>query len=95
MTLEKQTSTHPRWSADGKELFFIAPEGELMGARIMSSGSTFEAGTPVPLFSVRMVGFGGPGLPQYAVSHDGRFLINQPVEESSTSPITLILNWNP
>ena len=40
-----------------------------------------------------------PGLgannQQYAVSRDGRFLINQPVEESTTAPITLILNWHP
>ena len=28
-------------------------------------------------------------------SHDGRFLINQPVETSTTPPITLILNWKP
>jgi serine/threonine protein kinase len=26
---------------------------------------------------------------------DGRFLINHTVEESTTAPITLILNWNP
>ena len=32
---------------------------------------------------------------EYAVSRDGRFLINQMVEESVNSPITLILNWNP
>jgi hypothetical protein len=31
--------------------------------------------------------------PQYAVSRDGRFLINQPVEESTTTPINVILNW--
>jgi len=30
---------------------------------------------------------------QYAVSRDGRFLMNQPVEGSIASPITVILNW--
>jgi hypothetical protein len=32
---------------------------------------------------------------QYAVARDGRFLINQPVGNATTAPITLILNWNP
>ena len=32
--------------------------------------------------------------PNYAVRH-GRFLIDQVVEESTISPITLVLNWNP
>jgi len=32
---------------------------------------------------------------QYAVSRDGRFLINTQVDESNTTPITLILNWKP
>jgi len=32
---------------------------------------------------------------QYAVSRDGRFLINTQVDESNTTPVTLILNWKP
>ena len=30
-------------------------------------------------------------VPQYAVARDGRFLINQMVDDAA--PITLILNW--
>jgi hypothetical protein len=38
--------------------------------------------------------FAGGALTQhYCVSRDGRFLILQPVEEETTSPITLLLNW--
>lgn len=32
---------------------------------------------------------------QYDVAPDGRFLINTVVGEGSTTPITLIQNWNP
>ena len=32
--------------------------------------------------------------PQYSVSRDARFLINQ-LMETPTAPITLILNWKP
>jgi hypothetical protein len=88
----------PRWRADGKELYFIAPDGKLMAAPVTTSNSAFEPGTPVALFQTRMVTVGAGGTlihPQYAVSADGRFLINQPVEESTATPITLILNWKP
>ena len=89
--------TQPRWRGDGKELYFIAPDGKLMAVPVTAQGATFEAGTPVTLFPTRIASAAGgaAGKQQYAVSRDGRFLINQTVEESTTTPITLILNWKP
>jgi len=86
----------PRWGADVKELYFIAPDGKLMAATVSASSDNFETGTPAPLFPARIAG-GVTNLfrPQYAVSRDGRFLINQLAEESTATPITLILNWKP
>jgi hypothetical protein len=51
----------------------------------------------VALFPTRIVQGGtiGAGQPQYAVAADGRFLINQPVADAASPPITLILNWRP
>ena len=87
--------TDPRWRADGKELFYIAPDLKLMAASVQVSGSVFEPGSPTTLFQTRNVAGGNASLKQqYAVSHDGRFLVNIPVDESPT-PITLILNWKP
>ena len=85
----------PRWSSDGKELYFIAPDGKLMAVPVATSGTNFTAGTPVALFPARIAPGAGANKQQYAVSRDGRFLINQPVEATAASPITLILNWNP
>lgn len=51
----------------------------------------------MPLFATRIVGGAVSDTTfkhQYAVARDGRFLINQNVEEA-TPPITLILNWKP
>jgi hypothetical protein len=77
-------------------LYFIAPDRKLMAASIAASGSTFQAGTPIALFATRIVGTAGANVrPQYAVSRDGRFLINEIAEEATASPITLILNWKP
>ncbi len=97
-TAKWQVSTgggvQPRWRADGKELYFIAPDGKMMAASV-TAGASFVAGTPRSLFSVTVVPSPGTNKQQYAVARDGRFLINEPTEQSSTTPITLILNWKP
>jgi len=93
-TVSTGGGTQPRWSADGKELYFIAPDGKLMAAPITSTGATFAAGTPTALFPARLAPGGPANKQQYVVSRDGRFLIYQQIEESA-APITLILNWKP
>ena len=86
--------TDARWHPDGKELFFLAPDGTLMAATVRTVGSTFDPGTPKPLFQTRTAVGGNANLfPQYAVSRDGRFLINVPDEASSAAPLTVIVNW--
>jgi hypothetical protein len=86
----------PRWRSDGNELYFISPDAKLMAATVKASGTAFEAGVPLALFQTRIVGgAGASNRPQYDVSRDGRFLINQQAEQSTASPIVLILNWKP
>jgi hypothetical protein len=89
---------YPKWSANGRELFFLDPVGAMMAATISYSGSALAPGTPVKLFSTRVQGGGvGDGGPQYDVARDGRFLINTVLETTASepSPIILIQNWNP
>jgi hypothetical protein len=87
----------PRWSRDGKELYYIAPDAKLTAVPIAAHGNTVVAGSPAALFSMRIVG-GGANIVgrrhQYAVAPDGRFLVNVPAE-SATSAIRLIVNWKP
>jgi hypothetical protein len=63
---------------------------------LKEDGSTFEVGMPTRLFPTRIAGGGSmrSNRPNYDVSRDGRFLINQPVEEASVIPINVILNPN-
>ena len=78
----------PRWSRDGKELFYIATDGKLMAVPI-KGGPTFEPGVPIPLFNTRVTGF----MP-FDVAPDGRFLINTlPPDATSRSSITVVVNW--
>ncbi len=85
----------PRWRADGRELYFLAPDATMMAVPVTAAGASFTAGTPMALFPSRIFEGGtSRTVPQYAVARDGRFLINQMVADAA-APITLILNWNP
>ena len=85
--------TSPRWRADGKELYYVAPDNKLMAAAAAVQGGTFVPGTPAALFQIHPAR--GINKPQYDVSRDGRFLINTELQETSTEPIHLLLNWHP
>ena len=62
----------PRWRRDGKELFYVAPQGKIMSVEIQSR-DTFESGAPKPLFTFR--GSNNPyGTFRYDVTADGRKL---------------------
>jgi Tol biopolymer transport system component len=86
----------PRWHPDGKEIFYIAPDGILMAAQIHIAGQTASVDTPLKLFPSRIPRGGYMDIMriQYALSRDGkRFLINTAVENGTPSPITILTNW--
>ena len=61
----------PRWSADGREVFFLDPRGRLIAADVRT-GPAFAVAGQRPLFSA--LGFFREGFHQsYDVSADGRF----------------------
>jgi Tol biopolymer transport system component len=87
----------PRWRGDGKELFYLAPDGNLMAVAVKLSPH-FEAELPKALFTTRVLSGANTGLGtfRYAVTPDGnRFLINTQTQssEANASPITVVLNW--
>jgi len=81
----------PRWRADSRELFYLAPDGTLMAVDI-NAGATLEPGNPRKLFSTSLDVL--PAFDQYAVTADGqRFLVLVPAGDAASSPITVVLNW--
>ena len=59
-----------------------------MAVDVRAGVSKFEVGTPNVLFQASSVNYG------YDVTGDGRrFLVNVPVEKSSSDPATVMLNW--
>jgi serine/threonine protein kinase len=85
----------PRWSRDGRELYYLAPDSRLMAVPIRPSATSFEFGSPVSLFQAHMLGGGSEAAQgwQYDLAADGRFLMNVPMEDATAAPITVILNW--
>lgn len=94
--------TQPGWRADGKELFYVSGDGHMMAARMATAadGQALTPGAPVALFAVRLptgtTVAGAPYVrrPQYAVSRDGRFLVNSAPDADATPPIAIVLNWD-
>jgi hypothetical protein len=83
------------WRSDGQELFYLAPNRNLMSVRV-KAGPTFESSVPTLLFETRMSPAFNPTYTrnQYVVSKDGqRFLINQPPAGAPSPPITVVVNW--
>jgi eukaryotic-like serine/threonine-protein kinase len=81
----------PRWSRDGKQLYYVASDRKLMVVNV-TLGSSFQMGTPTALFQTRVFRFNSPN--RYAVSNDGhRFLVNSSGEEVNQTPFTVVLNW--
>lgn len=81
----------PRWRRDGKELFYVAPDGKLMAVKVQASTS-LDASVPAALFDAEMAE--APDA-QYAVNTDGqRFLVVKNLEGKKPGSITIVLNWN-
>ncbi|MGH9400340.1 MAG: hypothetical protein ACRD00_08215, partial [Thermoanaerobaculia bacterium] len=86
--------SQPRWRRDGKEIFYLTPDGRLMAAAV-TAGSTFAAASPRLLFQTETTNLDVSGAASlYAVASDGqRFLVNAPVGGPAAQPITVVLDW--
>jgi serine/threonine protein kinase/Tol biopolymer transport system component len=82
----------PKWRGDGKELFYLRPDGMLMTVDI-TPGPTLEVGAPRELFKTPLKAVSSIS-DQYAVTRDGqRFLSLGPVGETTEVPVTIVVNW--
>lgn len=72
-----------RWRRDGREIFYLAPQGTLMATSVNGVGTTFEAGLVQPLFQTNIL---RPPYRAYDATADGqRFLVNTLVVKPGTS----------
>jgi hypothetical protein len=78
--------TQPRWSPNGRELYYRAHDGKVMAAPV-KLGATFEAGVARALFDLDGA--------KYYPAPDGRFLVTLPDTKGAPQSLTVVLNWKP
>ena len=96
----------PRWRADGKGLYYVAPAANgllaITAVDVQTREANLELGTPKPLFSARFAGtvsvtqaINSNVITQsYAASADGqRFYLLSANNDVPPEPITVVLNW--
>ena len=84
----------PRWRRDGREIVYLAPDNTLTVAPVNGTGERFETLAARPLFPVRPRPMVTLGDYPYDISADGqRFLVDTLVEDTTSSPITIVVNW--
>ena len=85
----------PRWRGDGKELFYLAPDGKIMAVAVQE-GANFNCGAPAALFQANQKQpVATSEQAAYAVTRDGqRFLINTYVKNGKIQPMSVVLNWD-
>ena len=82
----------PRWSKDGKELFYVA--GSYLMAVPVSTSSKLIVGNPKPLFSSRGLPMSRTGSLNYDVTSDGqRFVVTEPLAADTKRVIHVVQNW--
>jgi len=79
--------TSPRWSRDGKQLFYWSPPGKIMAVSVTTTPA-FSWSKPTQLFE-------GDFLSDYDVSADGaRFLmIKEAAQSRGTTDFNVVVNW--
>ncbi len=82
----------PRWSHDGKEVFYIAPDGTLTAAKVEVNGSKMQIGRVQPLFGG--LSASNTGAIPYDVAPDGkRFLVDIKMAPAAAEALVVVHNW--
>jgi Tol biopolymer transport system component/predicted Ser/Thr protein kinase len=81
-------SAQPRWSADGRKVYFMQPDRKIM---MVSFDPEKGTATSPEVFAQTRVKVTTFGWFQYAVAPDGRLLVDS--LPANNSPLTLIVNW--
>ncbi|HEU4689427.1 MAG TPA: hypothetical protein VFS23_13735, partial [Vicinamibacterales bacterium] len=90
-TISLGGGAEPQWRRDGRELYYLAPDGTLMAVAVTSNGDVFQGGRPVPLFQTRIPADIIAFRNHYAPSRDGqRFLVDA---ADDNEPINVVVNW--
>ena len=83
-------SSQPRWTRDGKKIFFVQADRKLM---FVAFDSAKNSASPPQMFAQTRIAVTGFGWFQYGVAPDGRLLVNS-LPANTSSPLTLVTGWD-
>jgi Tol biopolymer transport system component len=88
-----QGGSRLRWGRDGKEVFYVTPDGDLVAVPVMT-GREFAIGVPKKLFRTN-IGNPTPTTSSFGYGTAGgrRFLTVVPTPEPIPASVTVVLNW--
>jgi len=81
----------PRWNRNGRELFYVSPERQIMSVPVVTKG-TFSSGTPIVLFQSSIKPHASDWF-QYDVAPDGNRFILVSQRDPVGEPIQVIVSW--
>jgi len=99
MRVSKGGGSLPRWSRNGRELFFIAADRHMMSVPV-SAGASIALGSPAALFEIAggtAVGDLGPDnvWTDFDPSPDGKRFLAVVPEPPGRNPVTVMMGWMP
>ncbi|HEV2665221.1 MAG TPA: protein kinase [Blastocatellia bacterium] len=80
----------PQWRRDGKELFFINNNNDLLAAEVKPGSGAFEAEAPKLLFSTALTTI---GRNRFVATRDGQRFLVITWPELAPAPINVVVNW--
>jgi serine/threonine protein kinase len=83
--------TEPRWSGDGKTLYYIGADSRIMAVQI-TADQAFRAGVPKALFQMPP-SLWGPFRQSWSVTPDGKRFLFEALPEQRTASFNVVLNW--
>jgi Tol biopolymer transport system component len=89
--VSRNGGTQPRWRHDGRELFFLAPDGSLMTAAVRSTPN-FAADAPRTLLPPSMTLVIRHA---YSPSADGQRILMPVLDQRNPPRLTVVRNWRP
>jgi Tol biopolymer transport system component len=81
----------PRWSADGRHIFYLAPDLRLMEVPIRIEAAEIRPGPPAPLFQTSF-DYHDERMP-YAANLDGTAFLMAPYPRQQPVTMSVITNW--
>ena len=78
----------PQWRRDGRELFYLSSDQQIMSVKITDPAQHLSA--PTPLFPVRVSGL---ARNHYLATADGKRFLVSAIDDRIPTTITVAVNW--